>query len=421
MEFKKPNIRGSSHIVFDENVKTFRLYAGNSMYSFCISPELNLEHLYWGKKLQDGYDLRYTNQSCRLTHFSTIEAAPLGIDGKIVVEAETLEEIQKIWKENKSWTSKSKDESDFVQKKRLENYSWRIMSKFSLNPDVKEAKETGVRKKSMSVSFDMDDEDDNMETSPDKAGTLTAFSRRRSLSNPAMKMASFSGVSKNSHYDPKCSFVDLNSMAKLVDIKETSPSRQFLENIAGGGGIKRHKNLQTFERQLGKIGKGNLCCEYSDHGTGDFRSPSFLIVDNRNGSSISPLKYRRHKIYRGKLPMPDNMPAIRSFSDEEASTLVVTLGDVGSGLEVDLVYVAMHNYDVITRRAVFRNVDKRPRDNTSSRYGGGMEQLSPGNNEEKGGSPSLVGYSKVIQKASSFTMDFESAVNPFHMVQLSGR
>ena len=31
--------------------------------------------------------------------------------------------------------------------------------------------------------------------------------------------------------------------------------------------------------------------EYSDHGTGDFRSPSFTVIDNCNGSSISPLRY----------------------------------------------------------------------------------------------------------------------------------
>ena len=41
----------------------------------------------------------------------------------------------------------------------------------------------------------------------------------------------------------------------------------------------------------GKIGKGTLCVEYSDHGTGDFRSPSFTVIDNCNGSSISPLRY----------------------------------------------------------------------------------------------------------------------------------
>ena len=106
---------------------------------------------------------------------------------------------------------------------------------------------------------------------------------------------------------------------------------------------KHHQPRQTFERTTGKMGKGLLCCEYSDHGTGDFRSPSFMVVDNSNGSSISPLRYKRHKIYRGKLPMPDAMPAIRCLSDREASTLVVTMADTNTGLEVDLVYGKLLN------------------------------------------------------------------------------
>ena len=48
---------------------------------------------------------------------------------------------------------------------------------------------------------------------------------------------------------------------------------------------------QAFERSGGKIGKGMLCVEYADHGTGDFRAPSFTVIDNANGSSISPLRY----------------------------------------------------------------------------------------------------------------------------------
>ena len=125
--------------------------------------------------------------------------------------------------------------------------------------------------------------------------------------------------------------------------KVPSPLRdpQYMKSM----GIKRrrsrqnlHQHRQTFERTLGKMGKGLLCCEYSDHGTGDFRTPSFMVVDNFNGSSISPLRYKRHAIYRGKLPMPDAMPAIRCLSEREASTLVVTMVDPVTGLEVDLVY-----------------------------------------------------------------------------------
>ena len=115
--------------------------------------------------------------------------------------------------------------------------------------------------------------------------------------------------------------------------------------------------------------------------------------------------------------------------------------------------VAMHAYDAVTRRAVMRNVDTRPRrfvdgDNVAMSCAYNAEELSPpttasvpdtpetpaesgastlgrgnGKGSGKGNNwkDALVGNSKVIQKASSMTMDFEAAAAPFHLLQLSGR
>lgn len=66
----------------------------------------------------------------------------------------------------------------------------------------------------------------------------------------------------------------------------------------------------------------------------------------------------------------------------------------------------MHDYDAITRRAVFRNVDTRPR-----AYG----------SNNPCGAPGVVGNSKVVQKASAMSLDFEATSAPFHLVQLNGR
>ena len=60
----------------------------------------------------------------------------------------------------------------------------------------------------------------------------------------------------------------------------------------------------------------------------------------------------------------------------------------------------MHHYDVVTRRAVFRNADK-----TSS------SRCHP---------PDSVRAGKVVQRACSFTVDFESTSTPFYLLQLSG-
>eukprot|EP01040_Poterioochromonas_malhamensis_P013876 gene13876-15312_t len=386
-------VKKTSHINFDEHLKTFRLYAKDSLYAFCLSPELTLEHLYWGKKLQEGYDLRYLSQGCRVAAFNTVEAAPHSFDGKIRVEAETLEEVQKTWKENRVWSSNSNEEENYAQKKRLENYSWRIMSKWTFQPDdlgsslpsPALANTPGGRRKSLSVSFDEDDIASKI--------SEVAPVRRRSISNL-----------QGYKIDPSINLKDLQALTRLAtEDKETtnmkSPSR-FLDSITAMSSPGPHyKSIQTFERQLGKLGKGALCVEYNDHGTGDFRSPSFVVVDHFNGSAISPLRYRSHKIYKGKIPI-EGMPSIRCLDENEASTLVVTLVDAVSGLEVDLIYTAMHNYDCITRRAIFRNKDQRP-------------------HSSEIGTPSL-GSSKVIQKASSMTIDFECAIHPFHVVQLSG-
>jgi hypothetical protein len=60
-------------IFYDETTKTFRLYCGDSLYVFCIGPELNIEHLYWGASLHDECDLRYLFMSARAAQFTTTE------------------------------------------------------------------------------------------------------------------------------------------------------------------------------------------------------------------------------------------------------------------------------------------------------------------------------------------------------------
>jgi hypothetical protein len=62
----------------------------------------------------------------------------------------------------------------------------------------------------------------------------------------------------------------------------------------------------------------------------------------------------------------------------------------------------MHNYDCITRRAVFRNVDERPHKGPDS------------------SSKIIKGSSKLIQKASSVTADFDLGFKSFHMTHLTG-
>jgi hypothetical protein len=66
----------------------------------------------------------------------------------------------------------------------------------------------------------------------------------------------------------------------------------------------------------------------------------------------------------------------------------------------------MHDYDCISRRAVFRNVERRDTC-TNVMLGGGHGEFQ-------------CGSSKVLLKASSFSLDLEAEPLPYHLVQLSG-
>jgi hypothetical protein len=76
----------------------------------------------------------------------------------------------------------------------------------------------------------------------------------------------------------------------------------------------------------------------------------------------------------------------------------------------------MHDYDAITRRAVFRNVDTRPRAHASPTPANSTAAAA-----SNGAASSVTGNSKVVQKASSLSLDFEAAATPFYLVQLNGR
>lgn len=125
-----------------------------------------------------------------------------------------------------------------------------------------------------------------------------------------------------------------DSLLGVIAIQPIGSPRKSPKNIVRLPGNHR----RTFERRGGQISKGILSLEYSDHGTGDFRSPSFVSLDTYNGGAISPLRYRKHQILKGKPQMPDNLPGLRYLNEDNASTLIVTLADAGTGLEVDLIY-----------------------------------------------------------------------------------
>ena len=351
-------VKQTKYIKFEEDYKSFRLHAGNSLYAFCIGPELTLEHLYWGKFLEAGYDLRYLSQSCRNSHFNTVEAIPLPqFDGKIILDYETLDEVEKTWKENRAMTTitdadnmKNKRTSDVLnfQRRRLENYSWRILCKATqedyhhqasiCSPDLKLGHNSmsnpnllsSPRKNSGKLEVKFSDPSSNNSSSNNNSNTITR--NRRAYSSPPKSHSLDQGIMNERYIDINHNkhSIDLNSstlknMHSSIQIdtenknnhnnsnsnsnknNDNNIDKHFVDTQSNTSTNKnpwstirkRNKNL-SFGRSIGAVGKGSLCVEYTDYGTGDFRSPSFAVVDNYNGSNISPLRYKHHAIYRGR-------------------------------------------------------------------------------------------------------------------------
>ena len=94
--------------------------------------------------------------------------------------------------------------------------------------------------------------------------------------------------------------------------------------------------------------------EYPAHGTGDYREPAIMLMDNK-GMSALDLRYVSYEITKGKpvleQKLEDNtvrLPA--TFADEnEAETIAITLEDKRTGLNVILYYTVFADLDVVTR------------------------------------------------------------------------
>ncbi|MCI9613870.1 MAG: alpha-galactosidase [Dorea sp.] len=91
--------------------------------------------------------------------------------------------------------------------------------------------------------------------------------------------------------------------------------------------------------------------EYPSYGTGDYRSPAFSILQE-NGSRIVNYVYTAHDIFQGKKDLAP-LPATYTESDEEASTLEITLHDQVTDTDLVLSYTIYEDYPVLTRNARF--------------------------------------------------------------------
>lgn len=100
------------------------------------------------------------------------------------------------------------------------------------------------------------------------------------------------------------------------------------------------------------ISLGALPQEYPAYNS-DIREPAFL-AEFADGSTYTLLKYKEHKIYKGKRPL-GIMPAVYTESESEADSVDITLYDDVKNLKVILTYSVFSEYDAITRSVLVVN------------------------------------------------------------------
>lgn len=98
--------------------------------------------------------------------------------------------------------------------------------------------------------------------------------------------------------------------------------------------------------------------EYPGHGAGDYREPAFE-VRYADGQQVSNLHYISHQIIAGKPPLA-GLPATWVGTPDEAETLLVTLEDPLTHLQVELRYSLFRDLPVVARSARITNGGDAP-------------------------------------------------------------
>ena len=99
----------------------------------------------------------------------------------------------------------------------------------------------------------------------------------------------------------------------------------------------------------------SMCLEWSGIGKGDYRdTPAEIKMPDE--SFTADFLYQSHSVRDGCVPM-ETLPTAEG---NDAQTLIVTMLDESNHVYLDLYYTVFYETDVITRRAVLRNENKKP-------------------------------------------------------------
>lgn len=396
-------------IYYDGQLRLFRLRCKDSLYAFRVDDARNLEHLYWGPPLPPCDDITYLIRGHVAAPFdprgSVSIAKVLGLDElDSIANVDQLTDKWKIFTKTKG----TEDAEDHKRNRRLENASWRLWHQernkggdlnrdlshdtvamaLDLQSQAQHAESLHTSSKSIAIHspHTSDTESEHHPTrlsfAADTVGTPHVPSRmppseaslRSALkrsSKTAKSMMNISDLDQDVNFAITPPFaLSRAAVDRPRSIPKTSVSPRIIPRIPsqayspipGSFGDltfqEQNTNWGALDHEV--LGKNTKLLEFSDQGTGDYRDPSFKVTYSKDGSSVCPLSYKRHKIVEGKIPMPSPMPAMYTDDSEEATTLVVELEDILTGLRFLLHYTVMHHYDIICRRTVVVNSGSSP-------------------------------------------------------------
>lgn len=119
--------------------------------------------------------------------------------------------------------------------------------------------------------------------------------------------------------------------------------------LVAAHGLPASPNPDDYNKEIATDGMPSECGSF---GRGNFR-PATIVVRRKDGAAMSRFRYVSHKIVKGALHL-QGMPCARK-ADE---TLIITLKDDFSDIELDLNYSVSEDSDVLVRSAVIRNAGK---------------------------------------------------------------
>ncbi len=139
----------------------------------------------------------------------------------------------------------------------------------------------------------------------------------------------------------------------------------YLAHLYFGKSVKHYSGFRTYPRidrsfspnppesKDRLLSLDTLLMEYPGAGFGDFRNPAHMIY-HKNGTQITDFRFKDYQILKGK-PGLSGLPATYVENEEEAETLLITLADTLSHVEVEMAYTIYQDREIITRSAKIVN------------------------------------------------------------------